>query len=782
MNFLDDIGRKLIDNGYKIIPISKGLKYPKGLKDWQNIKATHADVDQWISDGYEGIGILCESTPAVDIDIQNEKLAVEMWNEVKRIAGEGPLRVGKHPKCLLPFKTLAPFPKMASKKYIDPGENDDSKTYQVEILGAGNQFVAEGIHPDTGNPYKWKEEPGNLSAVPRGELPSLDQYKAQEIIDAFEHMIPSNWIEWKDRNKEQSNASDSGAEESNPKRDLPSSDTFANMKSKWGGSAVEVKKILDDIDPTDYKMWVDAGFCVWHETDGSEEGFQLWDEWSKGAPEEYKKETDKERRTKWKTFDWKPNAEQGVKYVTFKSLVFHAHGGALSDTKEVAGFLNQYFYVEAGKKVFNSQMQDNMEYAFLDLDEFHEARKNVIISQPIACPTEKDPLKMKDKDFFVSQEWQKHENRKTCKFLVYEPRQGVIHHVKDNDYQINTCHMPSFPLIDDSTHPGVLDVFFEHMELLFPDPKERHWFVSWLARKIQMPWDKCAVTPLLVAPEEGVGRSWLGYLIFELLGGGNCKRVEIKSLSAGNSFNSYMNDSLMCVIDEVFQKGSSQADGKYTISANLKSKISEKTAEINIKYETTRIKTVYTDFLLMTNERDALSFSDSNRRIAVFIYEGMPREPAYYERLYGWVNDKSRVGVSALWWYLKGYDISGVDFQRAPDTQAKKDMIEESKSALEYAVDDMLVDPPFWAMTVAKMLDYFRDNAEQFEGLDPFKLKSDVALLQILKHHRSVSRYRGVSGRTQIRVGKSFYRPWILDGRLSVDADDLKNELEKQKL
>lgn len=780
MNYLQEYGKRMIDNGYRIVPIPAGYKWPKGFKDWQNFEATHQDVDAWVKQGVPGVAVLCEHTPAVDLDIPNMQLGGEMWKEVKRIAGEGPLRFGNRPKCLLPFKTLAPFGKMSSKKYVNPAENNLDITYQVEILGTGNEFVAYAIHKDTKKPYEWNEVQGDLFNVPRHKLPTLDRYKAQQIIDAFEAKIPSDWVEVSKSGKRNSPAFSHQTTEltgtvEGGGQPLPSADTFANMKTRWGGSMDQLRAILKEIDPTDYKMWVDAGFCIWHETDGSDAGFQLWDTWSQGAPEEYQKETDKERKAKWKTFDWKPKAEANQKFVTFKSLVFHAHGGALDDTKEVAGFLNRYFYVEAGKKVFDSTKQDKMEYAFLDLDEFHEARKNVIIMLPVAAPTEKDPLRMKDKNFFVSQEWQKHENRKSCHYLVYEPGQAVIHHVHDKIYQINTCHMPTFPMME-----GGLDVWHDHMALLFPDEKDRHWMTAWVARKIQDPTDKCDVAPLLVAPEEGVGRSWLGGVMFKLLGYANCSRPEIKSLSIGNSFNSYMDDKLMCVIDEVYQRKSGQAEGKFEISSNLKSKISEKWAEVNVKNQATRTKRVYTDFLLMTNERDALSFTDSNRRIAVFIYDGMPRDAVYYRRLYGWRDAENGDGIAALWWYLKGYDVSGVDFQRAPKTKAKMSMIEEGKTSLEHAVDDFLFDPPFKVMTLDMVMDYLRNNSDLYDGLEAFKLTNQGQLLQIFRHHRGVTRYKSSTGSNQVRVGKKVYRPWILHKTISVDTEFVKREIEKQ--
>ena len=93
--------------------------------------------------------------------------------------GPTPLcRIGKAPKALFVYRTAAPLAKLRTPALA---------AGHVEALGAGQQFVADGIHPDTGNPYRWTGLcPLNLS--PR-DLPVVDEDGLRAFLAAAEAMI-----------------------------------------------------------------------------------------------------------------------------------------------------------------------------------------------------------------------------------------------------------------------------------------------------------------------------------------------------------------------------------------------------------------------------------------------------------------------------------------------------------------------------------------------------------------------------------------------------------------
>jgi hypothetical protein len=67
-------------------------------------------------------------------------------------------RTGQPPKVLIPFQCDGPFKKIATKF-----ETPDGTLHKVEVLCDGQQFIADGIHPDTGEPYRWKDDNDLLS-------------------------------------------------------------------------------------------------------------------------------------------------------------------------------------------------------------------------------------------------------------------------------------------------------------------------------------------------------------------------------------------------------------------------------------------------------------------------------------------------------------------------------------------------------------------------------------------------------------------------------------------
>ena len=143
-----------------------------------------------------GTGILTKFVPTFDGDILNAEAAAAVEKLVrKRIGKRGKIlkRIGLAPKFAIPFRTDQPFAKI-SVKLIPPGMADDdpklkSKLEGPEFLCDGQQFVAFGIRPITGEPYRWNGAgmPGNK--VKRKELPSVNADEARQILDAAAELL-----------------------------------------------------------------------------------------------------------------------------------------------------------------------------------------------------------------------------------------------------------------------------------------------------------------------------------------------------------------------------------------------------------------------------------------------------------------------------------------------------------------------------------------------------------------------------------------------------------------
>lgn len=75
---------------------------------------------------------------------------------------------------------------------------------------------------------------------------------------------------------------------------------LAKVKSKLGATGDEIEEMLTNLDPDMGRdEWIRVGMAIHHETDGSEDGFWLWDEWSSNG---VKYDGDVALREQWDSF------------------------------------------------------------------------------------------------------------------------------------------------------------------------------------------------------------------------------------------------------------------------------------------------------------------------------------------------------------------------------------------------------------------------------------------------------------------------------------------------
>jgi hypothetical protein len=82
------------------------------------------------------------------------------------------------------LRTDVPFPKWSQSFMPANGENEDDLG-RIEIMADGGQWIADGIHKETGKPYRWLG--GNLAATPREELPYVRRDDLQKLLDEAAH-------------------------------------------------------------------------------------------------------------------------------------------------------------------------------------------------------------------------------------------------------------------------------------------------------------------------------------------------------------------------------------------------------------------------------------------------------------------------------------------------------------------------------------------------------------------------------------------------------------------
>lgn len=156
-----------------------GVKWPDGSWsgfDFVHHESTVDDLDRWHAMG-AGVGIKTgRGLVLIDADTVDEDLARIIKDEIERLIGQLPVRIGRYPKAGYLVRTDEDF------RYARITFGDE----RVEILAEGRQFVAHGIHPGTKKPYRW---PRGLP--PASEVPFASTQTLHGLLDALTGLLPA---------------------------------------------------------------------------------------------------------------------------------------------------------------------------------------------------------------------------------------------------------------------------------------------------------------------------------------------------------------------------------------------------------------------------------------------------------------------------------------------------------------------------------------------------------------------------------------------------------------
>ena len=182
--------RAMLRNGYHPVPVRTGTKAPT-VPDWRGVAAdaTAESVATWPAD-HGSTGVLCGAVRGVDIDVLDARVADAVELLAYDAFGMSPLRrVGQAPKVLLLYRAADPAAgKVVSARFTLPGLFKPSTAklaeLQVEVLGAGQQALCYGTHPDTGRPYTWAGV--SPEDVPLADLPVVTEAQVVAFLAAAE--------------------------------------------------------------------------------------------------------------------------------------------------------------------------------------------------------------------------------------------------------------------------------------------------------------------------------------------------------------------------------------------------------------------------------------------------------------------------------------------------------------------------------------------------------------------------------------------------------------------
>ena len=619
--FLKQFGHSLIDKGYEIVPLKRGKKFPM-LSGWQDIRATHEDVDRWLANGHSdgGVGVLCRNTIAVDIDCYDSKINYDLLHWLKMNVGDSVVRIGQKPKCILPFRVDGSFSKIRSAEYADAA----GSKHAVEILADGQQFVAFGIHPTTQEPYRWVKG-RSIADVSHADLPTINKDQAEAFIAYFEKLA-SEQVGWELARQ------GVAALTHDP-------DDLSMYKPKIEMSDEALRSMLDALDPdSHHDEWVKVGMALHHHFDGAPEGAEIWDEWSALGS----KHKDGECGRRYETFDSK-NGKHSVTLASVKAMEKAVVSVQVAEER-LPRMLREwaFVHVEGSARVLREDLnKDNM--VLYKLDDLKKEHMNCRV-----LSGDEKPKLLNLVDLWLESP----ERRTYAAGLTFAPDIETLDRYNLwRGWSVEACEGDVAPWLDFVTY-------------VIADGNATHanYIIGWAAQIIQKPMTKVGVG-LVLRGGKGTGKTMFGELLGHLFAAHHM--IVSRAEAVTGNFNRHLESTLLLQADEAYWAGAKSSEGA------LKDLLTNDRIQIERKGVDSYSAPNYTRVLFTSNESFVVPASLDERRFAVFdVGNSRQQDSLYFDGLDRWYKGG---GSAALLHYLRNFDLTNLNLRLVPQTMALQD-------------------------------------------------------------------------------------------------------------
>ena len=240
--------------------------------------------------------------------------------------------------------------------------------------------------------------------------------------------------------------------------------------------------------------------------------------------------------------------------------------------------------------------------------------------------------------------------------------------------------------------PGDVSRFVRHMEILFPNEKDRSFLLYWMAHCVQHPGVKSQWMPLLVGAE-GNGKSLFSRCLAYAVGHRYTHWPDASKL--GGSFNAWVYGKLLICIEDLLIGDSLEVWEK------LKPMITGESLEIEAKGIDQRTDEVCCNIIANSNHKNAIRATLNDRRVC-HLWSGQQSAAdntrdglteAYMSGIYDWL--KQGGGYGAVAHYLATLQIPeqfGLAWfmGRAPKTSHHWAAVEASRGPIEQEVQESI--------------------------------------------------------------------------------------------
>lgn len=686
------------------------------------------------------VGLLARHRPGLDIDVTDPDCASAIQFAAEMELGLAPVRIGHPPKRLLLYRTDAPFGKIQAFLRAPDGstKNSNGKEWAIELLGDGQFFVVEGVHPGTGDCFTW-----NCQAWWEEPLVAVDEAQVRAFFGVLPDYLPAGW----------QLVRVTGGPRVASDRDL-----LALAQQPLDGW--DENRVIDEIVPyldleCHYDDWLKAGQALHHQGGGADEWFDLWDSIFEGSSKYAGPEYGRE---KWASFGGYDGRQ-----ITLATLIHETReprdaAKAVVSASVVGGLLAQVEAASDAAVLETSLAADVRRAVLLDVD--RERLVEAIRLRAVAlgvrvtaavvrrwvrpprgrgavdvalggdsaapgwtrewvfCANGDKFFSLRNKQLVTSFGFRAIHNRlmpvdpntgarmradaacleqwgmPVVDNLAYVPWAGPVFGMNGavwgNLYRDDL--VPDVPVELTREDDAAVAVVLEHAERMFPDARERELFLSWCAWQVQRPGEKVRWAPYLCGVE-GDGKSFWATAVGLAMGQVNVRSLTAKVLESG--FTDWATGAAVIVLEEMKQHG----HNRYDVMNTLKPMITNEIIEIHPKGRAPYMSPNTASYLLLSNFMDGAPVAVSDRRY-MFLRSAIGLDEVramsaggYFDRLFGAV--RGRPGAIRAW--LLGYSLHP-EFSaegRAPDTAVREAVIEAVKSETETLIDDVIDDEGF---------------------------------------------------------------------------------------
>lgn len=646
-----------------------------GYGGWHGKVATAEDRAAWGAMG-AGVGIQCGVYVGADADITDSAAAAAVDKLTLEILGPGVPRVGRAPKLLRLY--VAAAGEHIVKQRLEFTLPDSDVVHAVEILGHGQQFVAEGTHPVTMRPYAWPE--GLPTQI---DIPTVTLAQVSRWLDAVAQAVAEMGGEVTARNRFGAWAEERGAVDQAALA-APSDELLAEALARVPNEG-------------DRDAWIRMGHAI-KAAGGTEEQWAEWsDRWDGPA------EDPEDIARRWAGF--RPPFAVGWPHIERAAREAGWYGGVEADFVRAGldlAALAAAAEAEAAEpppwEAAGLTIQDRMFLRHVWVKEFDR----------IGDLAARELLTRGQFNVQLAEIGPPHDSRK-CAWAQFVADKDRCRHVASTTYRpggpllvtenltqkhglcMNTWRpstlVPRRGVTDEDVAP-----FLRLAEALLPDPIERGHLLDWMAARLQ----RRGVKPrfgVVLGGFQGIGKDSLFLPLIRALGLHNVREIRVAHVES--EFNGWAGESELVIIGEM------HSFARREMSDRLKDMLTSPPDSIAINQKNLPLHHAPNLFalLMFTNHLDALSIEDSDRRLlALWSPRPNPRrlppaERAALKREFKAYHEDflDKGGDEAVAGWLLARDIRAhLALSDAPDTSAKADMARAGRSEATASIEDAL--------------------------------------------------------------------------------------------